>query len=228
MGSLVAATLERTEGFAVVARPVRGALDASWNGAAVLADFTSPEGTAVLAALAAERGTGLLVGTTGLDEAAERALAEAARRVPVLVAPNLSPGIVALARALQIALRLLPGYDVEIVERHHAQKADAPSGTALLLARIAAETRGATPGDVLRVGRSGRTGPRPTGEIGLHAVRGGGWIGSHTVHLAGPHESLELGHTAQSREAFADGAAPALKFLAHASPGRYRLEDAFA
>ncbi len=226
MGSLVAAAIERADGVELVARPAKGALDASWNGARVIADFTAPQGTARIAELAAERGTGVLVGTTGLDTAAEQALARASARVPVLVAPNLSLGIVALARALRSAIRAVPGWDVEIVERHHAQKADAPSGTALFLARIAAQELGADPAQALRSGRSGRTGPRPAGEIGIHAVRGGGWIGSHSIHLAGPYESLELVHNAQSREAFAEGALHALRFLATAPPGRYELEDA--
>jgi 4-hydroxy-tetrahydrodipicolinate reductase len=226
MGGLVASAVERSEGLALVARPARDGLDASWNGARVVADFTAPEGTVRLAGLAAERGTGLLVGTTGLDGQAEAALAAASAKVAVLVAPNLSLGVLALARALRVALRTLPDYDVEIVERHHNQKADAPSGTALFLASIAAKERGADPSQALRSGRSGRTGPRPAGEIGIHAVRGGGWIGSHTVHLAGAHESLELTHTAHSREAFAEGALHAMRFLAQAQPGRYELEDA--
>jgi 4-hydroxy-tetrahydrodipicolinate reductase len=226
MGSLVAAAVERSEDLVLAARPGRETLDASWNGARVVAEFTAPDGTARLAGLATERGTGLLVGTTGLDGAAEEALARAAERVPVLVAPNLSLGVVALARALRVAIRAVPGWDVEIVERHHAKKADAPSGTALYLARIAAQEHGADPTRALRSGRSGRTGPRPAGEIGIHAVRGGGWIGSHAVHLAGPHESLELVHTAQSREAFAEGALHAMRFLAQAPPGRYELEHA--
>jgi 4-hydroxy-tetrahydrodipicolinate reductase len=226
MGGLVAAAVERAEDLALVARPGRGGLDEAWNGAKVVADFTAPEATARVAGLAAERGTGVLVGTTGLDAAAERALESAAGRVPVLVAPNLSLGVLALARALRVALRTLPDYDVEIVERHHGKKADAPSGTALFLASIAAQERGLDPSRAMRAGRSGRVGPRTAGEIGIHAVRGGGWIGSHTVHLAGPHESLELAHTAQSREAFAEGALHALRFLAQAPPGRYGLEDA--
>ncbi len=225
MGGRVLRALEADGGFAVVSTPAREGLAASWNGARVLADFTSPAGTRVLAPLAAERGVALLVGTTGLDEAAREALAAAARRVPVLVAPNLSLGVAALARALRAVLPSLGGFDVEIVERHHRAKVDAPSGTALALADVVATARGGQAAAV-RPGRSGAVGPRPEGEIGVHAVRGGAWVGEHAVILAGPHETLEFTHVAHDRDAFTAGALVALRFLAGAPPGRYTLEDA--
>jgi len=224
MGSLVARALESAPGFALVARPVRGALDADWAGARALADFTSPAGTAQLADLAAARGVGLLVGTTGLDDAAQAAIARATTRVPVLVAPNLSLGVAALARAIRAAVSALPDYDVEIVERHHAAKVDSPSGTALALVRVVEDARGRA--GALRAGREGRVGPRPKGEIGIHSLRGGSWVGEHSVVLAGPHETIELTHVAHDRAAFAEGALTALRFLAGAAPGVYALEDA--
>lgn len=225
MGSLVARAVEADAGFTLVARPARGALDADWNGARALADFTSPDGSARLADLAAARGVGLVVGTTGLDAPAKAALARAAARVPVLIAPNLSPGVAALKRALAAALAALPAYDVEIVERHHAAKVDSPSGTALALAQVVQEAR---PGTTLRAGREGRVGPRPKGEVGIHSLRGGAWIGEHEVVLAGPYESLEFTHVAHDRAAFAQGALAALRFVATARPGTYGLEDAIA
>ena len=224
MGSLVARTLESAPGFTLVARPVRGALDADWGGARLVADFTSPAGTAQLADLAAARGIGLLVGTTGLDEAAQAAIARASSRVPVLVAPNLSLGVAALARAIRAAVSALPDYDVEIVERHHAAKVDSPSGTALALVRVVENARDRA--GALRAGREGRVGPRPKGEIGIHSLRGGSWVGEHSVVLAGPHETIELTHVAHDRAAFAEGALTALRFLAGAAPGAYALEDA--
>jgi 4-hydroxy-tetrahydrodipicolinate reductase len=225
MGSLVARAVEAAPDLALVARPARGALDAEWNGAKALGDFTSPAGTAQLADLAAARGVGLLVGTTGLDDPARAALARAAKRVAVLVAPNLSLGVAALGRALEAALAALPGYDVEIVERHHAAKVDSPSGTALALARV---VQGARPDAGTRSGREGRVGPRPKGEIGIHSLRGGAWVGEHTVVLAGPFETVELTHVAHDRAAFAQGALVALRFVAAARPGTYSLEDALA
>ena len=225
MGSRVLRALEADAAFAVVATPGRGSLETDWNGARVVADFTAPAGTATLAGLAASRGVALLVGTTGLDAGAHAALDAAAQKVAVLVAPNLSPGVAALARALRAVVPALPGYDVEIVERHHRAKVDAPSGTALALAEVIAAARGAKPAGV-RAGRSGAVGPRTAEEIGIHAVRGGSWVGEHRVLLAGPHETLEFTHVAQDRDAFTVGALVALRFLAGAPPGRYSLEDA--
>ncbi len=224
MGSLVARALEAAPEFTLVARLDQGTLADDWQGARAIADFTSPAGTAEVADLAAARGVGLLVGTTGLDAPAQAALVRAAARVPVLVAPNLSLGMAALARAIRAAVPALPGYDVEILERHHAAKVDSPSGTALALARVVQDARGHVA--PLRAGREGSVGPRPKGEIGMHSLRGGAWVGEHTVVLAGPHETIELTHVAHDRAAFAAGALAALRFLAAARPGTYALEDA--
>ncbi len=226
MGGRVARAVEADDGFLLAASLGRGQVEGNWNGARALADFTSPAGTAALAPLAAARGVALLVGTTGLDDGARAAVDAAASRIAVLVAPNLSPGIAALSRALKAALAALPGYDVEIVERHHRAKVDAPSGTALALGALVAGVRGQPWPAAARTGRSGAVGPRPAGEIGLHAVRGGSWVGEHAVLLAGPHETLEFTHVAHDRDAFAAGALLALRFLAGAKPGRYTLEDA--
>jgi len=226
MGAQVARAIAGAPDLALVAQPARGALDADWNGARALAEFTAPAATARLADLAAARGVGLVVGTTGLDAAAEAALSRAALTVPVLVAPSLSLGIAALQGALKSALAALPDYDVEIVERHHAAKLDAPSGTALALARTVAEARGWPFPGALRAGREGRTGERPHAQVGIHSLRGGRWVGEHTVVLTGPHETLELTHEAHDRAAFAAGALVALRFVARARPGRYGLADA--
>lgn len=227
MGGRVARAVEADDAFRLTASLARGQVDGDWKDARVLADFTSPAGTAALAPLAASRGVSLLVGTTGLDDGVRAALDQAASRVAVLVAPNLSPGIAALSRGLRVALAALPGYDVEIVERHHRAKVDAPSGTALALGAVVAAVRGLSWPAAARLGRSGAAGPRPESEIGLHAVRGGSWVGEHAVLLAGPHETLEFTHVAHDRDAFAAGALVAMRFLAGAKPGRYTLEDAF-
>ena len=226
MGGRVARAVEAAGDLALVAAPPRDALDADWHGARALAEFTVPFATARLAELAASRGVGLVVGTTGLDAAAEAALERAATRIPVLVAPNLSLGVAALDAALKAALAALPGYDVEIIERHHAGKVDAPSGTALALARTVLDARGWPFPGALRAGREGRTGERPHAQVGIHSLRGGRWVGEHTVVLTGPYETLELTHEAHDRAAFAGGALIALRFVAHAAPGRYALADA--
>jgi 4-hydroxy-tetrahydrodipicolinate reductase len=228
MGGEVARAIEAARDLALVARPGRADLDGDWAGARVLADFSAPAATRRLSELAPERGVALLVGTTGLDGAAQAALDRAAARVPVLVAPNLSPGVAALTRGLRAVLAMLPGYDVEIVERHHARKLDSPSGTALGLAREVALARGLTLPEALRHGRHGAAGPRSPGEIGVHAVRAGGIVGQHTVLLAGEAEQLELTHVAHSRDCFVNGALVAIRFLARSKPGRYTLEDALA
>lgn len=191
----------------------------------VVVEFSSPAAAAATAALCAERGAALVSGTTGLSDAEEEALRAAARRVAVVRSANFSLGVLALRRALEAALAAVPEtWDVEIVERHHRGKQDAPSGTALRLAADAAELRG-YPAGALRPGRSGKVGPRPDAEIGLHSLRGGTWVGDHAVVLAGAGEWLELRHVAEDRGAFAHGVVAAARFVASAGPGFYTLED---
>jgi 4-hydroxy-tetrahydrodipicolinate reductase len=150
---------------------------------------------------------------------------DAAARIAIVRSANFSLGIVALRRALAAALAALPeGWDIEIVERHHRGKQDAPSGTALLLGREAAKRRGYAE-VALRTGRSGHTGTRPQAEIGIHSLRGGTWTGDHAVVLAGPGEWLELRHVAEDRAAFAHGVLAAARFVAAAPPGLYTLDE---
>ncbi len=171
------------------------------------------------------RGAALVSGTTGLSEVGEAEVRRAGRRIPIVRATNFSLGVAALRRLLSEALQTLPAWDLEIVERHHRAKLDSPSGTALTLAADAAKARGLSSG-ALRFGRKGRTGPRRATEIGVHAVRGGTWIGDHTALLAGPGEWLELRHVAQDRLAFAQGALAAADFLARGPrPGIYTIQD---
>ncbi len=193
----------------------------------VAVEFSSPEACVALAALCAERGAGLVSGATGLGAAQEEAVRAAARRVAIVRAANFSVGVAVLRRTLREALDGLPAdWDVEIIERHHRLKADSPSGTALALAEDVSRRRGR---GAVRVGRErGRLGPRPAGEIGVHAVRGGTWAGDHAVLLAGEGEWLELRHVVQDRLAFAHGALAAARFVAEARPGLYTLEDVLA
>jgi 4-hydroxy-tetrahydrodipicolinate reductase len=193
----------------------------------VVIEFGGPEACARVAALCAERGAALVAGSTGLDATQERAVLAAASRVAVVRAANFSLGVAALRRALRAALQALPAWDVEIVERHHRGKADSPSGTALVLADDVLRARADAGG--VRVGRErGRTGPRPDGEVAVHAVRGGTWVGDHEVLLAGEGEWLELRHVVQDRAAFAHGALAAARFAARAPAGLHSLEDVLA
>lgn len=191
----------------------------------VAVEFSAPDGCAAAARACAERGAALVSGTTGLDADVERAIEAAAKRVAVLRAANFSLGLLALRRAIAAAVGRLPaGWDVEIVERHHRGKVDSPSGTALALVREVARARGENDPQV-RSGREGRIGPRPAGEIGVHAIRGGTWTGDHAVLVAGPGESIELRHVVEDRAAFAHGVLAAARFVAVAAPGLYNLED---
>lgn len=195
----------------------------------VVIDFSGADGTEALLRHHAEalRGRALVVGSTGLSDAARRLLDDVAAHAAVLVAANFSVGVNLLLALVERAAAALPaaGWDIEVVEAHHGRKADAPSGTALALAGAAARGRGVDLGAVRQDGRSGMTGSRPEGEIGLHAVRGGGVVGDHQVLLLGERERLELGHQALDRAVFAEGALHAARWLSGRSPGRYDMND---
>ena len=211
-------------------RPIDGVwktdLDALIGRGDVVVDFSSPAGCREAARACAAHGSALVTGTTGLGAEDEAAIQAAAKAIVVVRASNFSLGVAALRKALGAALRGLPGWDVEIVERHHRGKADSPSGTALTLARDAAAARGLSADQALRFGRLGRVGPRPADEIGVHAVRGGTWIGDHAVLMAGDGEWIELRHVAQDRAAFAHGALTAAKFASvQEAPGLFDIED---
>lgn len=235
MGRTVAETAAADPGFELKAGvdrtpPVAGF--ASWGErlephvepGVVVVDFSDRAGTLEAARVCAARGAALVSGTTGLLASDEEALRDAARKVAVLRAANFSLGVLALRRAISAALTVLPNWDIEIVERHHRGKQDSPSGTALQLAREVVAARG-YPESALRHGREGRVGTRAAKEIGIHAVRGGSWVGDHTVLLAGPGEWVELRHVAQDRTAFAHGSLAAARFVATAGPGFYTLDD---
>jgi 4-hydroxy-tetrahydrodipicolinate reductase len=241
MGRAVEQAVAGASGFVIKTRVDRAASQpagmAGWTADAagvlragdVAIEFSDPMACAALATLCAERGAGLVSGTTGLDAAQDEAVRSAARRVAVVRGANFSLGVAALRRALRTALAALPaGWDVEIIERHHRLKADSPSGTALALAADAAACRGAEGGTPCFGRGRGHTGPRAPGEIGVHSVRGGTWVGDHAVLLAGEGEWLELRHVAQDRLAFAHGALVAARFVAGAAPGLYTLEDVLA
>jgi 4-hydroxy-tetrahydrodipicolinate reductase len=189
----------------------------------VAIDFSLPSGTLILAAACAERGTPLVVGTTGFEADQRKALEEAAKRIPLLISPNLSRAVNLLMKLVGEAARALGGSaDVEIVERHHHFKKDAPSGTALRLAEIVGR---AIESDRFAHGRHGQVGERPRGEIGLHALRTGDNPGEHTVVFGLTGECLELSHRALNRDGFALGALDAAKFLHGKHPKLYTMSD---
>ena len=192
----------------------------------VVIDFTTPEATAAHAVLAAELGRPIVIGTTGLSGEQEAAIRDAAARVPVVWAANTSLGInLLLGLVEQVAARLGPEWDIEIVEMHHRGKVDAPSGTALALGRAAAAARGAAFDEVAQRGRDGITGPRKAGAIGFAALRGGDNIGEHHVVFAGLGESLELTHRATNRAIYVKGAVRAACWLVTRPPGLYGMKE---
>jgi 4-hydroxy-tetrahydrodipicolinate reductase len=188
----------------------------------VVVDFSLPDG--LRAALPHLGRSALVTGVTGITADDERALDARAATTAVLHTSNFSQGVAVLADLVRRATAALPGYDVEIVEAHHRRKVDAPSGTALLLGRAAAEGLGVRLDDVAVHGREGHTGPRGH-EIGFHAIRGGDVVGEHTVWVAGEGERLLLGHVASSRDTFARGALRAAAWIAGRAPGRYGMRQ---
>lgn len=197
-------------------------------GSDAVVEFSTPAATVATAALAAARGTcAHVIGTTGLDAGQEDALREAARRVPVVWAPNMSLGVNLLLGLVEQAARALDpdGFDIEIVEMHHRHKVDAPSGTGLALGRAAARGRGVDLEAAAVRTRDGITGPRAAGRIGFATLRGGDVVGEHRVLFAGLGERLELAHVATDRRIYARGALRAATWAAAQPPGLYGMAD---
>jgi len=202
-------------------------LPAALAAADVAIDFSQPYATAANIAACRAARKPLLIGTTGFAaQVPEADLDAAAREIPLLIAPNTSLGVALLVELVRNAARALPPeFDIEIIEAHHRMKRDAPSGTALALARAAGDGRGLAPAEALSRTSTGRVGPRPQGEIGFAVVRGGEIVGEHTVLFAGPGEELRLSHRAGDRAIFARGALRAALWLLGRPPGRYGMGD---
>lgn len=201
-------------------------IDAALAAAPVYIDFTTPNATAAIANQARQRRIAAVVGTTGLTQAGERALDQLAEVAAVVGAPNFSVGVNLLLGLCALAAKTLgTAWDAEIVELHHKAKRDAPSGTALGLARAIAAARDQDLEQVGRYARSGDVGPRPAGEIGAVAVRGGDVVGEHTAYFFGAGERIELSHRATDRAIFAHGALRAAVWAAGQKPGRYDMID---
>ena len=185
----------------------------------VLIDFTRPEGT--LGHLKHARA--MVIGTTGFSDAQKKSIADAARRIPLVMAANFAVGVNAVYKLAETAARILgDGYDVEIIEAHHRHKVDAPSGTALKLSEVIASV---FKNSEFVHGRQGETGARPARQIGFHAIRGGDIVGEHTVVFAGTGERVEVTVRSQSRMTYALGALRAAKWLKGRPPGLYDMGD---
>jgi 4-hydroxy-tetrahydrodipicolinate reductase len=196
------------------------------RGAHVLIDFTRPDATLKHLALCADLGVKLVIGTTGFDAAGKQAIAAAADRTAIVFAPNMSIGVNATFKLLQVAAQILDaGYDVEIFEAHHRHKVDAPSGTALRMGEVVAAARGQRFADVAVLSREGLTGERKRGTIGFATLRGGDIVGDHTVMFAGHGERIEITHRSNSRANYAAGSLRAARFLAQHGSGLFDMQD---
>lgn len=192
----------------------------------VLIDFSTPPAVRAVMGQCVASGTNMVIGTTGLADSDHALIDEAAGRIGVLQAPNMSLGVNLLfALAAEAARRLGPDYDIEIVEAHHRYKKDAPSGTALGIAEAVCAATGRDPRAVLAHGRHGEDAERRPGEIGMHALRSGDVVGRHTVSFGALGEEVQLAHVAGSRDIFVRGALSAAKWMAGKAPGRYRIAD---
>ena len=196
------------------------------NEADVLVEFSAPEPTVAHAEWCGESGVAAVLGTTGLTEDQRGRIASAARKAPILLAPNMSVGVnTAFEAAAFLAKTLGDAYDVEIVEMHHRLKKDAPSGTANGFAEHVAEALGRDLSEDAVYGRQGMTGERPQGQIGIHAIRGGDIVGEHRVIFSGLGERVELVHVAQSRDVFVRGAVRLAREIAGKPAGLYSAKD---
>lgn len=203
-------------------------LEPTLSRAKVVIDFTTPEASVAHARACAEAGVALVVGSTGFSPEAKAEMAEAAKKIPLVMAPNMSVGVnLVIEVAAQLARRLGEDFDVEVMETHHRMKKDAPSGTAMRLAEELARSLGRDSDDIC-TSRVGNIGARPRKEIGVQTLRGGDVVGEHTVFFFGDGERVELTHRATSREQFGRGALRAAKWAVAQKPGLYDMTHVLA
>lgn len=215
------------EPFGVVSNvSISSDLDAVLAGADVLIDFTRPEATMQYLEKCQAHNVAMVIGTTGFSAAEKDSIAQAAKKIGIVFAPNMSVGVTLLINLVEQAAKVLQdGYDIEVVEMHHRHKVDAPSGTALRLGEAAAKGIEQALEDCAVYAREGVTGEREAGTIGFSTMRGGDVVGDHTVVLAGVGERVELTHKASSRATFALGALRAAKYLQSHATGLFDMRD---
>ena len=225
MGRMLCALAEGTDLEVVSKVDIADGYDRTWAaGTEGVIDFSYHTAVPEAVEKAAAEGIAYVIGTTGLTPEEQARVDAAAKRIPIVQSGNYSLGVNLLLELVRKAAEVLgPEYDIEVTEMHHRHKKDAPSGTALMLAKSAAAGRGVAPEFVY--GREGDVGERPVGEIAIHALRGGSVIGDHTVMFAGDVERVELTHKAQGREAFAAGALKALAWAKGKPAGKYTMRD---
>jgi 4-hydroxy-tetrahydrodipicolinate reductase len=206
--------------------PVTADVHAALADSEVLIDFTRPEGTIEHLRICREMKVALVIGTTGFTDAQKAQIADAARDIAIIMAPNMSVGVNVTMKLLELAARSLgAGYDVEVIEAHHRHKVDAPSGTALKMGEVIANAQGRELKDCAVYAREGFTGERRAGTIGFSAIRGGDIVGDHTVLFAGTGERIEITHRSTSRQTYAEGSLRAVRFLRGKTSGLFDILD---
>jgi 4-hydroxy-tetrahydrodipicolinate reductase len=201
-------------------------LRAGLGNARTLIDFTRPEGTLAHLTVCRELGVSAVIGTTGFSDVQKDEIADAAKDIAIMMAPNMSVGVNVTFKLLDMAARALNnGYDIEIIETHHRHKVDAPSGTALKMGEVVAHALGRDLKGHAVFAREGITGARDPNAIGFSAIRGGDIVGDHTVMFAGIGERIEITHKSSTRESYADGALRAVRYLSAQKPGLYDMFD---
>ncbi|MBK6005432.1 4-hydroxy-tetrahydrodipicolinate reductase [Ramlibacter ginsenosidimutans] len=221
IGNDAAAFLGHASGVPVTADIATGLAHAQ-----VLIDFTRPEGTLAHVQACRERGVKMVIGTTGFTDAQKDQIADAARDIAIVMAPNMSVGVNVTMKLVEMAARALAeGYDIEIIEAHHRHKVDAPSGTALKMGEVIAQALGQSLKDTAVYERHGHTGERKPSTIGFSAIRGGDIVGDHTVLFAGTGERIEITHKAASRSTYAQGSLRAVRFLGGQERGLFDMFD---
>ncbi|HQR19995.1 MAG TPA: 4-hydroxy-tetrahydrodipicolinate reductase [Burkholderiaceae bacterium] len=199
---------------------------AALAGTDVLIDFTRPEATLAHLNACVAAGVKMVIGTTGFDDAGKNAIRAAADETAIVFAPNMSVGVNATFKLVEIATRMLgEGYDIEIIEAHHRHKVDAPSGTALKMGEMVASALGRPLAELAVYAREGHTGERRSGSIGFATIRGGDIVGDHTVMFAGAGERIEITHRSGSRQSYANGSLRAARFLADKRRGLFDMFD---
>ena len=196
------------------------------RGSQVLIDFTRPEGTLAHLRECVKHGVNAVIGTTGFSDEQKAEIAEAAKAIAIVMAPNMSVGVNVTLKLLEMAAKAMStGYDIEIIEAHHRHKVDAPSGTALKMGEVIADALGRDLKECAVYAREGVTGERDPSSIGFATIRGGDIVGDHTVLFAGTGERIEITHKSSSRATYAQGSLRAVRFLSGKTSGLFDMFD---
>ncbi len=213
-------------GIGTLGIPVTHSLEAHIHKADVVIDFTSPKVSLETLELCIKAGKALVVGTTGFSASEKALYQDAAKKIPIVLAPNMSIGVNLCLNLLRTATKVIGSeWDIEITEAHHRNKVDAPSGTALRMGEVIAETLKSDLSELAVWDRHGETGVRKPGSIGFSVIRAGDIVGDHTVLFADEGERIEITHKASSRMTFAKGSMRAASWLMGQTPGLYDMQD---